>query len=108
MNKIAVFMAIGVFAIALVTGCQNAPAPQVSKTPTATPDLHTAADDAPRISVADAKKEFDAGTAVFVDTRAEAQFKSERIAGAISMPADTVEDKYSTLPSGKKIIAYCS
>lgn len=108
MKEIAVFLAIGVFAVALVTGCQKAPAPQVAKTPTATPDLHTAADDAPRITLADAKKEFDAGNAVFVDTRAEAQFKSEHIAGAINMPADTVESKYSSLPSDKKIIAYCS
>ena len=64
--------------------------------------------DAPRISLADAKKEFDAGTAVFVDTHSPQQFAVQHIPGAINIPANDVGDKADKLPKGKKIIAYCS
>ncbi|HEX8638115.1 MAG TPA: rhodanese-like domain-containing protein, partial [Pyrinomonadaceae bacterium] len=66
------------------------------------------ADDAPRIALVDAKKDFDAGTAVFVDTRAEATYRQEHVKGAINMPMEAVETRYREIPTGKKIIAYCS
>lgn len=59
----------------------------------------------PRISVADAKKEVDAGTAVIVDSRAEAAYKDEHIAGSINVMN---EGQFDRLPKGKKIIVYCS
>ena len=62
----------------------------------------------PRISVEDAKKEVDAGTAVIVDARGDGAFKSERIAGALNIPLGATEDKFATLPKDKKIIVYCS
>lgn len=65
-------------------------------------------DNAPRITLADAKKEFDAGSAVFVDTRAEAAYKNERIKGAVNLVANAPEEEYKKLPTDKKIIAYCS
>lgn len=61
--------------------------------------------DVPRISVADAKKEVDAGTAVIVDSRAEDAYKQEHIAGSINV---TSADKFDSLPKGKKLIVYCS
>jgi 3-mercaptopyruvate sulfurtransferase SseA len=66
------------------------------------------ADEAPRITLADAKKDFDAGTAVFVDTRAAASYQQEHVKGAINMPMEAVETRYKEIPTGKKIIAYCS
>jgi 3-mercaptopyruvate sulfurtransferase SseA len=81
----------------------NAPKTNAPKT-----DEHGHADDAPRITLADAKKEFDAGNAVFVDTRADAAYKNERIKGAINLTMGDVEARYKELPTGKKIIAYCS
>ena len=74
----------------------------------ATPKTDEHTDDAPRITLADAKKEFDAGNAVFVDTRAEAAYKSERIKGALNITTNASEEEYKKLPAGKKIIAYCS
>ena len=71
-------------------------------------DEHGHADEAPRITLADAKKDFDAGNVVFVDTRAEATYKQEHIKGAINMPMEAVETRYKEIPTGKKIIAYCS
>ena len=61
-----------------------------------------------RITVADAKKEFDAGTAVFIDVRAEAAYKMEHITGALHIPIETLDSQLSKLPKGKKLIIYCS
>ncbi len=76
---------------------------------TANPVVPSAAtEEAPRISLADAKKDFDAGNAIFVDTRAEVSYKTEHIKGAINIPADAFQTRYTEVPKGKKIIAYCS
>lgn len=63
---------------------------------------------APRISLADAKKDYDKKEAVFVDTRSETAFKNEHIKGALNVPAADFESKYQSLPKDKKIITYCS
>lgn len=65
-------------------------------------------EEAPRISLADAKKDFDAGNVVFIDTRAEASFKTEHIKGAINIPSGEFETRYKEVSKNKKIIAYCS
>lgn len=113
--------AVFLTAFLVVTGCQKAANTTNAETVKANTAANTAttnaatkpaaadpADDAPRITLADAKKDFDAGNAVFVDTRAEVQFKQERIKGAINIPMEAVETKYKDIPTGKKIIAYCS
>jgi len=64
--------------------------------------------DVPRISVADAKKETDAGNAIVVDARGEGAYQVEHIAGSINIPFGSKDDAFSTLPKGKKIIVYCS
>jgi len=64
--------------------------------------------DVPRISVEDAKKETDAGTAVIVDARPEFAYKLEHIAGSLNLPLGTPEDQFKTLPTDKKLIFYCS
>ena len=64
--------------------------------------------DAPRISLADAKKDFDNKTAVFIDTHPANQFELEHIPGAINVQANTIKQNLDKVPKGKKIIAYCS
>jgi len=64
--------------------------------------------DVPRITLADAKKDFDAGKVVFIDSRADAAFNSEHIAGAINMPFGSPLANTDKLPKGKRIIVYCS
>lgn len=98
---------------AFFIACQNSADPSVAmanpaamSTPPAKNDGH--ADDAPRISLADAKKEFDAGTAVFIDTRAEDQYKQKHVKGAINITLQDDASKYNSIPKGKKIIVYCS
>lgn len=64
--------------------------------------------DAPRISLADAKKDFDAKTAVFIDTHSPDQYAQRHIPGSINVPANDMEPYLNKIPKGKKIIAYCS
>ena len=62
----------------------------------------------PRISVEEAKKDLDAGIAIIVDSRAESAYKTEHIAGSISLPPGSTDEKFNALPGSKKIIVYCS
>jgi 3-mercaptopyruvate sulfurtransferase SseA len=103
--------------LSVVTACQTAAPTSISKipsTPTETtkkptenPAAH-ADDNAPRISLADAKKDFDANAAIFIDTRGEDSYKYEHIKGAINIPANMLDAKLNSIPKDKKIIAYCS
>ena len=90
-------MFAGLFAVA---ACQRTQLVEYRKYQSAT--------DVPRISVEEAKKEVDAGNAVIVDSRGEAAYKVEHIAGAINLPVGSTEDKFSVLPTDKKILIYCS
>lgn len=106
-------IAIAVIGISIFTACEKAAttAANTAQTNTAAtppPSSQDPAANAPRISLADAKKDFDAGNAIFVDTRAEVTFKQEHIKGAINISAETFEARYKEIPTGKKIIAYCS
>ncbi len=85
------------------TAAKPEPAPAKPKTKPAIPYPT-----APRISLAEAKADFDAGTAVFVDTHSPSSFENERIAGAVNVPSDDWEAHLNKIPKGKKIIAYCS
>lgn len=83
---------------------------ETAKTDSAAPNpaSEDALDAMPRISLTDAKKAFDEGNAVFVDTRAEVQYQLSHVKGAINIPAEAMETRYKEIPTGKKIIAYCS
>lgn len=100
-------IAISISAFVIVLGCAKAATTSTqAEAATATPAQ--TGDDAPRIPLADAKKEFDDRTAVFVDVRSPAAYTQERIKGSINMPTETLEANYKSLPADKKIIAYCS
>jgi len=62
----------------------------------------------PRISAEDAKKEVDAGNAVFVDSRGDGAYNVEHLPGALNIAFGSPDDKFVQLPKGKKIIVYCS
>jgi hypothetical protein len=88
-----------------MTGGNTVPTPVPANT---SPAQDTHGDDAPRISLADAKAAFDSGEAYFIDTRGAEQYKSEHIKGAVNITASDIAAKMDSLPKGKKIIAYCS
>lgn len=64
--------------------------------------------DVPRISLEEAKRDYDNGFAVIVDSRDAGSFANEHIKGAINIPVGSPETEYSKIPQGKKIIVYCS
>lgn len=86
----------------------GAVAANVANSPSPTVRAEAPADDAARISLEEAKKAFDAGDAVFVDTRAASAYQDEHIKGAINIPAGEFETRYKEVPKDKKVIAYCS
>ena len=95
----------------LTTAMNNAPVvdtPAVDNSAATADAATTPANDAPRISLADAKAAFDAGTAIYVDSRAESAYKQEHIKGAINIPGGTLDSKIKQLSKDKKIIVYCS
>jgi len=106
-------------AVIFVAACNDAAKPPVVVKNTPQPENKTAAStahnheaeeghDAARITLADAKKDFDAKTAVFIDTHAPEQYAQRHIPGAINVPANDMEPYINKIPKGKKIIAYCS
>src|ERR1044072_3701995 len=111
MNRLVILLTT---ALLFAAGCNNAAPPLrvANSAPQSTPgnvDSHGHAEDtAPRISLADAKKDFDAGTAVFLDTHAPDQYAQRHIKGSINVPANNPEPYLNKIPKGKKIIAYCS
>lgn len=117
----ATILVIAVFAIGLFTACEKSSVasqpetanqiPAVTVTPTnmtntTAPVAPT--DGAPRISLEDAKKDYDKGNVLFIDTRAQSAYEIEHIKGAINIPVETIENRYKDVPKNKKVIAYCS
>ena len=84
------------------------PAPQAVQQTGIDEHGHTEGEDAPRISLADAKKAFDDGSAVFIDTHLKNAYDAGHIPGAINVSVPELDLKVNTIPKGKKLIAYCS
>lgn len=101
---------------AVALGCQttstnvadNKSAPNAAPANFATQADAAPTDDAPRITLADAKTAFDNGGALFIDTRASAAYEAEHIRGSLNIPVDKLPDRLKDLPKDKRIIAYCS
>jgi rhodanese-related sulfurtransferase len=62
----------------------------------------------PRLAVQDARSRLDASSALFVDVRSRGQFNASRIPGAVLIPIDEFEARYSELPRNVEIITYCT
>ena len=117
MNRKSLGLIAGLILISAF-GCGNDPTPinvppastqaQADSTPSTKPAAIGDHTTAARISLEEAKKEFDAGTAVFVDTHNQKTYEAERIKGSVNIMTTDVDDKISQLPKDKKIIAYCS
>ncbi len=68
----------------------------------------TAADEPPRIPLADFKTEYDsANRPLIIDVRAKDAYDAGHIKGAISFPEADVDTRINELPKGKPIVAYC-
>lgn len=62
----------------------------------------------PRLSVQEAKMQWDAKAAVFVDVRGQSDYAAGHIANAISLPLVQIEAGDATLPRQAEIITYCT
>lgn len=95
-------------AIAAESDVVEPSAVSISPTPTPPASNPPDAESAPRISLADAKNAFDEGTATFIDTHAKAIYDAGHVPGAINVTIQELEEKFSSIPKGRRIIAYCS
>jgi len=113
--KLNLFLTLAIGGLAFVVGCTNATTPPslvqntaIPSAPAGAPNEPDDAHDAPRISLADAKKLYDAGDVVIVDVRDVNAYKNEHIKGALNIPMSEVAANEDKLPKNKKIIVYCS
>ena len=115
----SVLVLVAMMSVVTVLACTDAAEPvRISKATTPVPSQqpvvqtdthgHTDGQDAPRISLADAKKAFDDKSATFIDTHVKATYDAGHIPGAMNVTVQDLEAKFNTIPKGKKIIAYCS
>jgi hypothetical protein len=68
----------------------------------------TSQDDVPRLTAAEAYQAQINGEAVIVDTRSEAQYQQQHIAGSINIPLDQLETRMSELDPSTWYITYCT
>jgi len=62
-----------------------------------------------RVSPEQLKEKLDAGAdIVIVDVRGKEDFDEGHIPGAVSIPWEEMEARYTELPRGKEVITYCS
>jgi len=85
---------------------QAAPQPQIPPEVAMATEAEVAA--VPRISVADLKKELDAGTAVTIDVRDIQTFAVSHIPDALHIPLVYIAGELEYLPKGRKIVPYCT
>ena len=68
-----------------------------------------APDGAPRVSLADFKKAFDAGAVVVLDVRDASSYAAGHVPGAILVPLEALAKKAPELKASKKpIVTYCA
>lgn len=99
--------------VCLTSGCQLPSVQEEAVGPAATqtqlPAMSIAdRSEVPRVTLAEAKRHFDQGTAYFVDARTRTAYEGRHIAGAFYLPATGLQDHLHELPKDKLVIAYCT
>jgi hypothetical protein len=64
--------------------------------------------DVPRIASAEAWAKAEAGEAVFVDVRVEADYERGHLPGAVSLPPGDLDSGLRAIPKDKVLIFYCA
>jgi hypothetical protein len=88
----------------LALGNGNAEAPHV-QAPTQTSDPLS---QVPRVQLDSAKASFDAGEAVFLDVRSQADYDQSHIPGAVLIPLNELPGRLMELDPQAKILTYCT
>ena len=108
MKKFSFLLVLSLFFVASCATPAPPPTRVQNTAPPAAVDEHGHEDNAERISLAEAKSEYDAGKAVMVDVRDSAAYEAEHVKGALNITPATLDAKLNEIPKGKKIIVYCS
>jgi len=87
---------------ALVSACS----PQATPTPVVISGIPFP--EVARISVEEAAAHHAAGTALFVDVRAEQYYAQGHIPSSVSLPLATIESTWTTLPKARLVITVCT
>jgi predicted sulfurtransferase len=103
MKIITTILIMASFAFGLA--CQSAKTASITVTDDET---SVGSDGANRITIAGAKKLFDSGSVLIVDTRSKSQFDAERIKGAVNLSLSDFDARWQELKTDKKIVVYCS
>ncbi len=104
-------VAVLLLATLVFTACQNSSTTTTTSNTAVPPKVQSpgmAADGVKRISVEDAQAALAKGTAVIVDVRDAASYKSSHIAGSLNIPAAEMLTRFKELPTDKQAILYCS
>jgi rhodanese-related sulfurtransferase len=99
LRDVALLILIGILLI-ITTNCSGSIADNL--------DQETPDPEVPRISLADAKTRYDAGTALFADVRLRGDYYTAHIPNAVLLPLAELEDLYRRLPREAEIILYDS
>ena len=111
MRKIAVTAVL--LTLSLSIGAQmkipTKPAPSTKKMPLAASGARASNPaNFPRMSIADAKKLYASGQAVFIDVRSNEQYNLGHIKGALSIPGSQLIRRFAEVPPRKTVITYCA
>ena len=93
---------------ALYAGLASRQPSQTTELPIDMPNQDIPYPGVPRLPVGQAKELFDAGDAVFVDTRLAGSYEQSHIPGAVLLPADSPESQFAALPRDVPIVTYCT
>jgi rhodanese-related sulfurtransferase len=106
-----ILLAIAAVSMIALAGCNSTDSkagPMAKATPGTATQAAAPVDDVHRISISEAKAEFDGGKAVIIDVRGEPTFKAGHIKGAQMIAFQDIATKSGELPKDKTIILYCS
>ncbi len=88
-----------------LAGNQNTTSPQ---SPTAPVQAQIPYPEVTRISLADAKAAFDAGSALFLDVRNADSYNSRHVSGALNIELSDLPSRLADLDKSRQIITYCT
>jgi rhodanese-related sulfurtransferase len=111
MRAKVLLLSIALLSLVITSACNSAESKAKAaapKTTNATAQAGQPDDGIKRISIADAKVDFEKGNAVMIDVRGDMAYKQGHIKGAQSIAFSEVTARAADLPKDKTIILYCS
>ena len=108
-RKIAIIGALFLLGILLVASCSPKESSTTPTPPSTELPPSSYLPEVPRISAEEVKWKLDAGiNLVIIDSRSKGAYDYSHIAGAVSIPLDTMAEPYSNLDGYDEIITYCT